>query len=181
MRVCCAVIDDCRRVEFEADEVVESSTSSITLHVWRVASGAKETLRFAIDFRRAARASNTACFWICLWSSAVGSVAPPSCSALVVMLVLLLGLLVPAAGLNGSAALSWFANDGLTEIKFVVGAGVEKSMRSSLPALEGDFDFAVLRLRSSSKLGMFLGGVKGTDGFRIDLICCFVCASYGLE
>ena len=39
---------DARRVEFvEADEVVESSGSSTVSHVCKVASGAKETLRFA--------------------------------------------------------------------------------------------------------------------------------------
>lgn len=43
-----AVNPDARRVEFvDADDVVESSGNSITFHVCRVASGAKETLRFA--------------------------------------------------------------------------------------------------------------------------------------
>jgi hypothetical protein len=43
-----AVSDDARRVEFvDADEVVESSPISMFTHVWSVASGAKDTRRFA--------------------------------------------------------------------------------------------------------------------------------------
>ena len=40
--------DEARRVELEADEEVESSGISTTFHVCRVASGAKETRRFAL-------------------------------------------------------------------------------------------------------------------------------------
>lgn len=43
-----AVKPDLLRVALvDADEVVESSGISTTFHVWSVASGAKETLRFA--------------------------------------------------------------------------------------------------------------------------------------
>ena len=43
-----AVKPEARRVEFvDADEVVESSGNSTTFQVCRVASGAKDTLRFA--------------------------------------------------------------------------------------------------------------------------------------
>ena len=43
-----AVKADARRVEFvDADDVVESSGSSTTFHVCKVASGANDTLRFA--------------------------------------------------------------------------------------------------------------------------------------
>lgn len=40
--------DEARRVELEADEEVESSGISTTFHVCSVASGAKETRRFAL-------------------------------------------------------------------------------------------------------------------------------------
>lgn len=41
---------DARRVEFpDAEDVVESSAISNTFHVCRVASGANETLRFAVS------------------------------------------------------------------------------------------------------------------------------------
>jgi Na+/H+ antiporter NhaB len=55
-----------------------------------------------------------------------------------------------------------------------LGAGVEKSIRSSSPAsVFGDFLVLLLALllRDSSKVGMALGGVRGMVGFRIDLIC----------
>lgn len=42
------VRDDARLVEFEADDEVESSGISTTFHVWSVASGAKDTRRFAL-------------------------------------------------------------------------------------------------------------------------------------
>lgn len=153
--VSCAVIVDCRRVELEAELDVESSPSSITLHVCNVASGAKETRRFAIDFRRSARRSRIACFsacrlvWSCLFSSSV-------CSSR--------GAFV---GLNGSMTFS--APDTTTWFSArEAGAGVEKSIRSSsAPDLAGD-RFLVLRCRNSSNEGMALGGVNGTVGFRID-------------
>ena len=40
---------DARLVELAADDAVESSGISTTFHVCNVASGAKDTLRFAID------------------------------------------------------------------------------------------------------------------------------------
>lgn len=43
------VREDARLVEFDADDEVESSGISTTFHVCNVASGAKETRRFAFD------------------------------------------------------------------------------------------------------------------------------------
>ena len=41
-------VDDARLVEFDVDDEVESSGISTTFHVCSVASGAKETRRFAV-------------------------------------------------------------------------------------------------------------------------------------
>jgi hypothetical protein len=49
-----------------------------------------------------------------------------------------------------------------------MGPGVEKSIKSS-SILPGDLLLTVLRfVRSSSNVGMTLGGVKGTTGLRMD-------------
>ena len=56
------VTPDARRVEFvEAEDVVESSGISTTFQVWRVASGAKETLRAAVGGWLAWRATHQWC------------------------------------------------------------------------------------------------------------------------
>ena len=74
-----------------------------------------------------------------------------------------------AMGLKGSATIS--APDTATSPSCRLGPGVEKSISSSSGAVfAGDLLLPVLRFRSSSKLGMAFGGVKGTVGFRIDLI-----------
>lgn len=50
-----------------------------------------------------------------------------------------------------------------------LGPGVEKSINNaSALFLAGDC-FVVLFCRSSSKVGIVFGGVKGTVGFKIDL------------
>lgn len=41
-------VDDARLVEFDVEDEVESSGISTTFHVCNVASGAKETRRFAV-------------------------------------------------------------------------------------------------------------------------------------
>lgn len=49
------------------------------------------------------------------------------------------------------------------------GPGVEKSIRrSSMGAFAGDLPFPVLLFRSSSKLGMAFGGVRGIVGLSMD-------------
>jgi hypothetical protein len=75
-----------------------------------------------------------------------------------------------AIGLNGSTTVS--APDNDTSLpSCLLGPGVEKSIKSSSAAFfVGDFPFPVLRFRSSSNVGMALGGVKGIVGFKIDLI-----------
>ena len=164
---CCVVIEDCLLVEFDAELVVESSTSSMTLHVCKVASGANETLRFARDFRRAALRSNMAFFSACRlcsssWSRSVLPTLPSPLFGFEGVCRLI--------GLKGSATLSapviaiWLPS-------CLFGPGVEKSIsRSSAAPLVGDLPFPVLRFRNSSKDGIAFGGVSGIVGFRIDLI-----------
>ena len=161
------VIDDCLRVEFEADDVVESSASSITFQVCKVASGAKETLRFAIDFRLAARCANAASFCAFRCSSASRSRAASCCSPSVRSATVCPRGFFLAIGLNGSCE----PPISLTETRAVVfeGPGVEKSIRrSSTVPFAGDLPLPVLLFRNSSKLGIAFGGVKGIVGFRID-------------
>ena len=168
------VIEDCRLVEFDAEDVVESSTSSTTFHVCSVASGANDTRRLAIDFRRAARCSSIACFSDFLLSSASSSRAEASCSSSVLTATVLpFGLLDLVMGLNGSRTFSTPPIGPRTACVLALGAGVEKSMRRS-PAsfLVGDFPLLlpVLLLRVSSKVGIAFGGVRGIAGFKMDLI-----------
>ena len=54
-------VKDARLVEFDTDDEVESSFSSTTFQVCRVASGANETRRLAMDLRRASLCSRIAC------------------------------------------------------------------------------------------------------------------------
>jgi hypothetical protein len=160
-------MDDCLRVEFEAELVVESSASSITLHVCKVASGANDTRLFARDFRLAARRSRIACF--SAWRFSSSSCARSRVSAFAATDSLGVRL---AIGLNGSATFSAPVID-ISPPSCLFGPGVEKSMRSSsAPCLAGDlpFPFPVLRFRNSSNVGIDLGGVRGTVGFKIDLI-----------
>lgn len=162
---CCAVMEDCLLVEFDAELVVESSASSITLHVCNVASGANDTRLFASDFRLAALRSRIACFSACRFASSSRSRSwvsafaafdlPGDCCAM---------------GLNGSATCSE-PSIGIPPRFCMFGPGVEKSMRSSsAPFFAGDFPFPVLLLRNSSNEGIAFGGVKGIVGLRIDLI-----------
>ena len=165
-------MDDCLRVEFDADDVVESSASSTTFQVCRVASGAKDTRRLAIDFRRAARCSSMDCFSDLRLLSASRSRAAVSCSfSDLTATGLPFGLFDLVMGLNGSRTFSAPAIATEFALSLLVGAGVEKSMsKSSEPDFPGDlFLFLpVLRLCVSSKVGIALGGVRGTVGFSID-------------
>ena len=152
-------------MEFEAELVVESSASSMTLHVCKVASGANDTRLFARDFRLAARRSRIACF--SAWRFSSSSCARSRVSAFDA--TDLLGVRL-AIGLNGSATFSAPVIE-ISAPSCLLGPGVEKSMRSSsAPCLAGDRPFPVLLFRSSSKVGIDLGGVRGTEGFKIDLI-----------
>jgi len=70
-------------------------------------------------------------------------------------------------GLNGSCE----SPRSLTDARPAIyeGAGVEKSIsRSSTAPFAGDLPLPVLFFRSSSKLGMAFGGVRGIVGFSID-------------
>ena len=167
---CCVVIEECRRVEFEAEDVVESSANSMTLHVCNVASGAKDTLRLAIDLRLMARLSSMACFSDCLLISASRLIKVSCCSSSVLVSVSTPGELSLTIGLNGSGMVSAPVTGTLPFLR--AGPGVEKSISMSSPviAFAGYSDLPVLRLRNSSKVGMTFGGVKGTVGFSMDLI-----------
>jgi hypothetical protein len=73
-------------------------------------------------------------------------------------------------GLKGSATFST-PDKEISPLSSLLGAGVEKSIRrSSAPCLLGDLPLPVLRFRSSSNVGIALGGVRGMVGLRIDLI-----------
>ena len=79
--VSAAVIEDCLLVELDADDVVDSSTISTTFQVCSVASGANETRRFAMLFRRAALWSRAACFCAFFNSFVSFSLAAAFCSS----------------------------------------------------------------------------------------------------
>lgn len=160
---CWVVIEDCLRVELDAELVVESSAISMTLQVCRVASGANDTRRCAIDFLLAARCSRMACFSaLRLRSVSSPSSVDTAWSEEYCCCVGLKGSSTVSAPVMGTSALCR------------PGPGVEKSIRSSSPAFAGDRGLDVLRLvRNSSKDGITLGGVRGMLGFRIDLICAW--------
>lgn len=161
---CATVVEDCLLVEFAAELVVESSAISMALHVWRVASGANDTLRLASDFRLAALRSSMAFF--SAWRLRSASSSRPRSSVLAPSFA---GVR-RAIGLNGSKASSVPENE-LSPPLCLLGPGVEKSMRSSSAfGLAGDFPLPVLRFRSSSKVGIAFGGVRGIAGLRMDLI-----------
>lgn len=132
--------------------------------MWRVASGAKDTLRLASDFRLAALRSSIAFFSSWRLRSASSSrlrplVLPPSFAGV-----------LRAIGLNGSRASS-VPESEVSAPFCLFGPGVEKSMRSSSAfCLLGDLPLPVLRFRSSSNVGIAFGGVSGIAGLRMDLI-----------
>lgn len=147
--------------------MVESSGNSITFQVCRVASGAKETRRLAMDLRLAARCANAASFCALRCSSASRSRAASCCSSSVRRATVWPRGLFLVMGLKGSCD----APCSLTETRDAAfeGPGVEKSIRrSSTAAFAGDLPLPVLLFRSSSKLGIAFGGVKGIVGFSID-------------
>jgi hypothetical protein len=77
----CRDLDEARRPELEEfEEVVESWYSTTTSQVCRVASGAKETRRFARDLRRASRRESVSFCSSCL-SCSSRSRAAACCSS----------------------------------------------------------------------------------------------------
>lgn len=157
---CAAVSADCRLVEFEAEDVVESSMRSITVHVCRVASGANETRLSASDLGRAALCSMMAFLRACRRCSS-SSAECWFCSA----------SSFESGRAIGLKTSTMFSVPGfkVPDPGSRLGAGVEKSMsRSSGPSFAGDFAFPVLFLRNVSNEGITFGGVSGTAGFSMD-------------